>query len=754
MKTYLPSWLAPLPIADPLEQRQAALLRVILFIFLAIFLLFLLSIPVASSTLLGLLINVGSIVLALALTVGGLLLLRLGRLRAAVFAATLALLIPLALIFIPSGITYSRGLFLVFALPITLVGLLGRRSELVMTTLITASLLIITGILEQLQPPLAGFVPFEGDIFIAALSVVLPTLILIAVLLDRFGQAFREALAESSARAQELERLRSQLEATVAERTAELRQAYAELECRVQERTLELSQANATLREREMLIQTVVTHAPLVLFAFDREGIFTLSEGRGLVALHLRPGEVIGRSIFQMYSRDSRILEHTQRALQGEAIHSISQVGDGTLETWLSPLRDEQGVVNGVIGVAVDISDRTRLEARLLQAQKMDAIGRLAGGVAHDFNNLLTAITGYVEIALADLPPDHAIVPDLHEIRRSAARAAALTRQLLAFARKQIIDPRVLSLNDLILEVDKLLRRLIGEDIELVALPAPDLWLVKVDAGQIEQLLVNLVVNARDAMPGGGRLIVETGNIELDETFERMHISVTPGPYVMLAVSDTGAGMPPEVQAQLFEPFFTTKELGKGTGLGLATCYGIVKQHGGTIWVYSEAGKGTTIKVYLPRVDAPAAPRQHQVVPETLPSGVETVLLVEDEPTVRDLATRVLRAQGYTVLVASDGTEGLARADEYGGGIQLLLADVVMPRIGGKALADQLLSRRPGIKLLFMSGYTDSAIVHRGQLDPGVAFIQKPFTPGQLARKVRETLDAPAAPQPGEQGVG
>ncbi|HET9222799.1 MAG TPA: ATP-binding protein, partial [Roseiflexaceae bacterium] len=582
-------------------------------------------------------------------------------------------------------------------------------------------------------------------------SVVLPTLAFLAAMLDRFGNAFRGALAESAARAQELEQLRSRLEATVAERTAELRQAYAELERRVQERTLELSQANATLRERETLIQTVVTHAPLVLFAFDRDGIFTLSEGRGLAALHLQPGEVLGQSIFQIYAQNARILEHTQRALEGESIHSISQVGDGTLETWLSPLRDAQGAVETVIGVAVDISDRARLEARLLQAQKMDAIGRLAGGVAHDFNNLLTAITGYVEIALAELSPDHTIVPDLHEIRNSAARAAALTRQLLAFARKQIIDPRVLSLNDLILEVDKLLRRLIGEDIEFITVPAPDLWPVRVDSGQIEQLLVNLVVNARDAMPDGGRLIIETGNIVLDETFERMHISVTPGPYVMLAVSDTGVGMPPDVQAQLFEPFFTTKELGKGTGLGLATCYGIVKQHGGTIWVYSEVGKGTTIKVYLPCVEAPAAPRSHQALPETLPPGVETLLVVEDEPAVRDLAARVLRAQGYTVLVAADGAEALARADEYGGRIQLLLADVIMPRIGGKALADQLLSRWPEIKVLFMSGYTDSAIAHRGHLDPDVAFIQKPFTPAQLAHKVRETLDAPAAPQRGAQ---
>jgi signal transduction histidine kinase len=752
MKIYLPSWLAPVPSADPLEQRQTALLRVILFIFLAIFSLYLLLTPVASSTPLGLLINLGSIVLALALTVGGLLLLQRGRLRAAVLAATLAILIPLALIFIPSGITNSRGLFLVFALPVTFVGLLGRRIELVATTLVTGGLVVVTAILEQSEPPLAGFVPFDGDIFIAALSVVLPALALLAALLDRFGHAFRSALAESAARAQELERLRSGLEVTVAERTAELQQAHDELERRVQERTLELSQANAALRERETLVQTVVTHAPLILFAFDREGIFTLSEGRGLAALHLQPGEALGRSIFEMYSQDGRILEHTRRALEGEALHSISQVGDGTLETWLTPLRDAQGAIEGVMGVAVDISDRARLEARLLQAQKMDAIGRLAGGVAHDFNNLLTAIAGYVEIALAELSPDHAIVSDLHEIRNSATRAATLTRQLLAFARKQIIDPRVLSLNDLILEVDKLLRRLIGEDIEFITLPAPDLWLVRVDSGQIEQLLVNLVVNARDAMPDGGRLIIETGNVVLDESFEPMRISATPGPYVMLAVSDTGVGMPPDVQAQLFEPFFTTKELGKGTGL--ATCYGIVNQHDGTIWVYSEVGKGTTIKVYLPRVDAPAAVRSHQALPETLPSGVETVLLVEDELAVRDLTARVLRAQGYTVLVAADGAEALVRADEYDGRIQLLLADVIMPRIGGKALADQLLSRWPGVKVLFMSGYTDSAIVHRGQLDPDVAFIQKPFTPAQLARKVRETLDAPAASQRGEQDVG
>lgn len=389
-----------------------------------------------------------------------------------------------------------------------------------------------------------------------------------------------------------------------------------------------------------------------------------------------------------------------------------------------------------------EIAERKRLEAQLLQAQKMESIGRLAGGVAHDFNNLLTVIRGYTDIVLADLSSEHPSAPDLEAIRGAAERASGLTRQLLAFARKQIIEPRALNLNDLILDIDRLLRRVIGEDIELVTRPAPDLGMVNVDYGQLEQVLLNLAVNARDAMPTGGKLTIETQNVILDRAYNTNHLDVVPGPYILLAVSDTGTGMTPEVQAQIFEPFFTTKEQSKGTGLGLAMCYGIVRQHQGYIWVYSEVGEGTTFKIYLPEVevvDSSPSQIQDSIV---LTHSTETILLVEDEASVRELAARVLRGQGCTVLEATHGSEALRVASELSGTIDLLLSDVVLPQMSGKALAEHLEALYPALKVVFMSGYTDNAIVHHGRLDDGVQFIQKPFTPDELVRKIRSVLDA------------
>jgi two-component system cell cycle sensor histidine kinase/response regulator CckA len=391
--------------------------------------------------------------------------------------------------------------------------------------------------------------------------------------------------------------------------------------------------------------------------------------------------------------------------------------------------------------VAEDITERKQLEAQVLQMQKMESIGRLAGGIAHDFNNLLTVIIGNTELVREVIAADHPAHDDLQAIQAAAQRATSLTHQLLAFARKQHLEARIISLNELIIDMDRLLRRLIREDIELVTLPASDLWRVKVDPGQIEQVLVNLVVNARDAMLDGGQLTIETRNVVLDDTYARGHVSVNPGLYVMLAVSDTGIGMSPEVQTRLFEPFFTTKEPGKGTGLGLATCYGIIKQHSGHVWVYSEIGQGTTIKVYLPQVAEPADARAVSDEAEHM-LGTETVLLVEDEPAVRELAARVLRNLGYLVLEAINGTAGLGAAQAHTGQIDLLVADLVMPEVGGKALSEQLIVQYPGLRILFMSGYTDNAIVHHGRLDEGVAFLQKPFTPAALAREVRAVLDA------------
>ncbi len=388
-----------------------------------------------------------------------------------------------------------------------------------------------------------------------------------------------------------------------------------------------------------------------------------------------------------------------------------------------------------------DITERKQMEERLLQAQKMEVVGRLAGGVAHDFNNILTAITGYATFALEALPPSDPVCQDIQQVLDSAQRAANLTRQLLAFSRRQVMEQRTISLNDLIMNLDKMLRRLIGEDVELITLPGENLAAVRADAGQIEQVIVNLAVNARDAMPNGGKLIIETANVTLGEEYARRHPGAEPGDYVLLAVSDTGVGMTDEVKAHLFEPFFTTKGPGKGTGLGLATVYGIVKQHGGNIYAYSEPGKGTTFKIYLPAVRAEAERLPRRDDEGIIPGGTETVLVVEDEPLVRSMIMRTLREQGYRILEAANGNEALRLAEEYEGEIHLLLTDVVMPQMGGKELQERLAALRPGIRALFVSGYTDNAIAHRGILDPGVAFLQKPFTSAALARKVRQVLD-------------
>jgi PAS domain S-box-containing protein len=394
--------------------------------------------------------------------------------------------------------------------------------------------------------------------------------------------------------------------------------------------------------------------------------------------------------------------------------------------------------------VVRDITVRRRMEGQLLQSQKMESIGRLAGGVAHDFNNLLTAIIGYAELALDSLPAHAQQQADLQEIHHAASSAAQLTRQLLSFARQQRIEPRIFSPNELLVGLDKLLGRLIGEDIELVTLPAPDLGLIRADAGQIEQMLLNLAVNARDAMPEGGKLTIETTNAWLDHAYARVHVGIEPGAYVSLIVSDTGVGMDESIMRYAFEPFFTTKEPGRGTNLGLATCYGIVKQHGGTIELYSEPGRGTTIKIYLPRVEGSvdALPASN-VANATLPRGSEVVLVVEDEPGVRALVARVLGNLGYTVLEASEGDEALRFINAYKGpGIDLLLTDVIMPRLGGRSLAAQMAASFPNIKILFTSGYAEHGVMHQGQLDPSVAFLAKPFSAAALAGKVRAVLDS------------
>ncbi|PYV87947.1 MAG: hybrid sensor histidine kinase/response regulator [Acidobacteria bacterium] len=384
-----------------------------------------------------------------------------------------------------------------------------------------------------------------------------------------------------------------------------------------------------------------------------------------------------------------------------------------------------------------------RSEQQFRQSQKMEAIGRLAGGIAHDFNNLLTGITGYSELLLNSLRPEDPMRGNLEEIRKAAARAASLTHQLLAFSRQQVLRPVILDLNALLANLHKMLRRLIGEDIELVTLLGPGLGRVEADRGQMEQVIMNLVVNARDAMPEGGRLILETANEELDEDYARTHPPTEPGSYVMLAISDTGCGMGPDTLARIFDPFFTTKEQGKGTGLGLSTVYGIIKQSDGYIWAYSEPGQGTTFKVYLPQVQGEVSVEAETVpAPVELPLGSETVLLVEDEDSVRNLVRTILRKNGYTVLEARHGAEALRVAIQHTGPIHLMLTDVVMPLMSGRQLAERLAPLRPDMKVIYMSGYTDQAIVHHGVLEPGTIFLQKPFTPNSLACKVREVLDA------------
>jgi len=464
--------------------------------------------------------------------------------------------------------------------------------------------------------------------------------------------------------------------------------------------------------------------------------------------LQLRISDVVPRSCLDhIHARlKEKLADHSLTIYEVEAIRK-----DGSrvpIEV-SSRLIYENGVPVAVQGSARDISERKRAEEalrasqlQLQQSQKLEAIGQLAGGVAHDFNNMLTAIIGYTDLSLRRVGLENPIRRNLEETKKAAERAASLVRQLLAFSRKQILEPKVLDLNDVVKDMHKMLTRLIGENIKLATRLETDLGSVKADPCQVEQIIVNLVVNARDAMPRGGRVTIETANIALDDQNASKHVSVKPGEYVMLAVSDTGSGMDQETQARIFEPFFTTKEVGKGTGLGLSTVYGIVKQSGGNIWVYSEQGLGTVFKVYLPRIDDVTASTMAKLLQETnAPRGTETILLVEDEEVVRGLTRKILMQVGYNVLDAKGGDEAIRLCHAHPGPIDLLLTDVVMPEISGKEVADRLLELRPSIRVLYMSGYTDEAIVQHGVLDANVKFIQKPFTWVGLTRKVREVLN-------------
>jgi PAS domain S-box-containing protein len=461
--------------------------------------------------------------------------------------------------------------------------------------------------------------------------------------------------------------------------------------------------------------------------------------------------------VFHGRREPCEICPYRQTLETGKAAHKVSQrmgkdaVEAGWIEIFTFPLTDTAtGKVTGVIEYVRDITEQKqaeealhRSEAQLRQAVKMEAVGQLAGGVAHDFNNILTAITGYGELLLMNPDIQDPVSRDVKDILQSAERAASLTRQLLAFSRKQVLQPQRLDLNQVVANLDKMLRRIIGEDIDLEMVLGPELGAVKADPGQIEQVIMNLAANARDAMPQGGKLTIETANADLDEAYAQGHLEVQSGPYVMLAVIDTGVGLDPESQARIFEPFFTTKELGKGTGLGLSMVYGIVRQSGGFIYVYSDPGEGTTFKIYLPRLEAmgDSAAGLGQVL-DRCDWGPETILLVEDEDMVRQVASRILVRHGYTVLEAASGRDALLVSQEHAGPIHLMLTDVVMPGMSGWETAENLKPHRPEMKVLFMSGHTENTIVHHGVLDPGVAFIQKPFRYNVLAQKIREMLDA------------
>jgi PAS domain S-box-containing protein len=516
----------------------------------------------------------------------------------------------------------------------------------------------------------------------------------------------------------------------------------------------ERKEAEQHLVQMESRYRGLLEAAPDAMVVVNPGGEIVLLNVQAEKQFGYRRDELVGQMVKNIIPEgfaERLIADGTRSAAEalaqqiGMGIELSGRRKDGSefpIEIMLSPLESADGIL--VTAAIRDITERKQLELQLRQSQKMEAIGQLAGGVAHDFNNLLTIISGYGEMVADGLGPDSPHLGQVKEIQKAADRAASLTRQLLAFGRRQVLAPQVLDLNGMVSNMDKMLRRLIGEDINLVPISGGELGRVKADPGQIEQIIMNLAVNARDAMPKGGKLTIETADVFLDDAYARKHVAVTPGPYVMLAVSDTGCGMDAATQARVFEPFFTTKALGKGTGLGLATVYGIVKQSGGSIWIYSELGKGTTFKMYLPRVDdmVTQVKLSHAVADDC--RGTETVLVVEDEETIRSLVHGILETRGYTVLEANCGVEGLEICQKYPHTIHLLLTDVVMPQMSGPELAGKLASLRPETKVLFMSGYTNKAIGQDGLLERNTAFIEKPFTPQSLARKVREVLDAPA----------
>jgi hypothetical protein len=518
--------------------------------------------------------------------------------------------------------------------------------------------------------------------------------------------------------------------------------------------------AEAKIKDAEDRYRALLEAAPDAMVIVAADGRIALVNGQTERLFGYMRDEMLGRPV-EMLIPEALRARHVERRAEfhenprtrpmSGGVSLLARTKSGAeipVEISLSPFRTSEGLF--AIATIRDIGERKRAEAalqraeeQLRQAHKMEAIGSLAGGIAHDFNNLLSVILSYASLVLDELKPGDPIRGDIEQMRTAGERGARLTQQLLAFGRQQMLAPKILDLTQVVDGIEGMLRRLLGEDVEVSLLTTRGLGKVVADPGQIEQILINLAVNARDAMPEGGKLTIETANVQLDEAYAAEHLGVVPGPYVMLAVTDTGVGMDAATRERVFEPFFTTKAKGKGTGLGLSTVFGIVKQSGGHIWIYSEPGEGTTFKVYLPRTDQTAtAPEAPSPPPPTDLRGSETVLLVEDEEQVRVLGCAILRRSGYNVLEAQNGGEALLICEQYKGKIHLLLTDVVMPLMSGRQLAERLAPLRPDMKVLYTSGYTDTAIVHHGVLDAGIAFLQKPITPGSLLRRVREVLDA------------
>ncbi len=514
--------------------------------------------------------------------------------------------------------------------------------------------------------------------------------------------------------------------------------------------------AEAALRESEKKFQQFYDEAPVGYHELDTKGRITRVNRKELEMLGYTAGEMLGKPLWNFFVEEDTTRHVTMAKLAGDvSFHDTFERTyrrkDGTTLPVLVEdrlLRDKSGQIIGIRSTVEDITERRQTqealrksEEQLRQWQRVEAIGRLAGGVAHDFNNLLMTIKGCSELLLNAFDRRDPRREEVEEILKAGERATSLTRQLLAFGRRQVLQPQVLDLNSLVINMDKMLRRMIGEDIQLVTVLDQELWSVKVDPGMVEQVIMNLAVNSRDAMPNGGKLTIETANIIHDENYASRHISMKPGYYVMVAVSDNGCGMDKETQSHLFEPFFTTKEKGKGTGLGLSTVYGIIKQSGGNIWVYSEPSQGTTFKIYLPRVEKTATVYKPKASSPTAPGGTETILLVEDEEAVRTMVSKILRNKGYTVLEAAHSEEAFEISERHEGPIHLMVTDVIMPQMSGPELAERLAPRLPEMKVLYMSGYPDNTIVQHGVLEPGTAFLQKPFTLNALESKVREVLD-------------